>query len=171
MMEDIAADDRLSLWVSEHQVEQVGDVSDQAETIEASIPAQPEVVEETVETPAKDEEMSDANEEESAPVISTEGWKTREGAYDWGAYVLEELIKNGYGGLEVSVILPEHGDRYQVVVLNAEGSFYCLVCEDDMTAVVAMARNRTLFAVPGLALKKTPCRGEMREADPAPRYV
>ena len=153
MMEDISADGRLEQWLSEHQAELAGEESsDHAETTEASPPAPSEAVEE-------DEEVGEGNEEtgemfteegedasEGNVLPPARGWKTREDAYGWATYVLDELIKNGYGDLEVSVFLPPDIDRYQVRVQNADGVYYCLVCRDDMNAVVAMARNRTLFA-------------------------
>lgn len=150
MLEDIAADDRLSLWLSEHLAEFVGGESSQIETTdhvgtpEISSLTQSVAAKETVEVPGEEKRVSDTNEEQ---LISPEGWKTREDAYTWAAYALEELTSNGYGGLEVSVILPEHIDLYQVTVRNADGLFYCLVCEDDIHSVVAMACSRTLFVV------------------------
>ncbi len=197
MMEDVKADGRLEQWLSEHQAELTGEVSDQ---VEASQPAPLAFVEELTEEEAREageepeemfiEEDEEAGEEleesfaeedeepeempaeedegesseeafteedeepgesltedEEVPVLApTGGWKTREMAYDWAAYVMNELLTNSYGDLEVSVSLPQHIDRYQVIVQNAEGAYYCLVCRKDVRAIVAMARNRTLFA-------------------------
>lgn len=214
MVEDIAADDRLSLWVSEHQAELAGEAGDQVEASQLAAalafveelteeeaseageePEEPEeehigedeefeLVEdeeedeltgedgepEEVESEEPEESFAEEDEGESSEEAFTEegeepgesltedkevlvlaptgGWKTREMAYDWAAYVMNELLTNSYGDLEVSVSLPQHIDRYQVIVQNAEGVYYCLVCREDVRTIVAMARNRTLFADP-----------------------
>lgn len=86
--------------------------------------------------------------QEEAPVLPPGGgWKTRELAYDWAAYVVNELAANGYENLEVSVLLPADIDLYQVSVQHPDGRYYCLVCREDVRSLVCLARNRKLFFV------------------------
>jgi hypothetical protein len=85
-------------------------------------------------------------EQEEAPELTPGGgWKTRELAYDWAAYVVNELATNGYENLEVSVLLPADIDLYQVSVQHPDGRYYCLVCRENIRSLVSLARNRKLF--------------------------
>ncbi len=134
MLEDIAADDRLSLWVSEHQAELAGDVSDQAETSEESPSVQPVAVGEVT-----------VGSEIPAPEMPDEGWEQQEEAYGCADYLAGELAANNYEGVVIQVKVPKGGMHLQILVYPERGLGYRLVCEEDVAALVEMARNGTLF--------------------------
>ncbi len=155
MIEDIAADDRLNLWLCEHQADLAGPFG-----IPSAI-ALPVTLEEAVETPTEKAETSDVREEPSVSAGAEEGWKQREDAYDWARYVLGELINNEYGNLTVDISLPKQGTRYTILLLDGAGEGYRLVCESDVDQVVAMARNRTFSTVPEVSINQAEAEAEV----------
>src|SRR5258708_3046591 len=159
MLADFEADGLFAEWWVAHQAELAGEESDQTGTTEVSAPTVPEAVEETVETPDEEEEVGgDASEKQHAPETLEEGWKKREDAYDWAAYLFQQLVDNGYGDLEVR--LHVQGGRYQVMVVDAASQGYRRVCGDDVDRVVAMARNRTFSTAPESSADQTEAIGD-----------
>lgn len=146
MLADIEDDDRLGIWVSEHQVELNGEEIDQAI---AAIPALPEAV----------AEPEGVQRESLAPLLPDIGWETSEDAYRWAVYLLQVLAENGYGGLTVKVSLPKGKKYYHVLVVDTVGEGYRLMSEEDMAYVVAQARHR-LFSISSEVERDQPAVGD-----------
>jgi len=149
MLTEIEADDRLGIWVSEHQVELNGDAIEQAVASGSATPALPEAV----------AEPEGVQRESPVPLLPDTGWKTSEEAYDWAAYLLQVLVENGYGDLTVKISLLKGKKYYHVLVVDAVGEGYRLMSEEDIAYVIAQARHR-LFSISSEVERDQPAAGD-----------
>lgn len=149
MLTDIEADDRLGIWVSEHQAELNGEAIDQAVASGSATPAPPEAV----------AEPEGVQQESPAPLLPDTGWKTSEEAYDWAAYLLQVLAENGYSDLTVKISLLKGKKYYHVLVVDAVGEGYRLMSEEDIAYVIAQVRHR-LFSITSEVERDQPAAGD-----------
>lgn len=158
MVEDIKADERLNLWVLEHQAALAGGEGNQADVAQpvpsTLLGCAEELAEEELaefdgnKENDKQEIASETSSGVDAPEIPDEGWQWREEACACADYLASQLAIAGYGGTTIKVQLPKGGTRYQVFVFPEQGEGYRLVCEEDVTAAVDLAHQRLLFVGP-----------------------
>lgn len=134
MLKDIAADDRLGLWLSEHQAVLAGNASSQRESPGEAFP------------PVSSEIEEPAGADTLTLEVPAEGWEQRDEAYVCAEYLADQLATAGYGGAVITVRLPKGGTRYQILLYPDQGLGYRLVCEEDVMAAVELARQGLLFA-------------------------
>jgi hypothetical protein len=120
MEEDIAADDRLLLWWTEHQALLTRETPDSHEN--------PFV-------PAPDTRENQGEPEEAFPLVV--GWARREAAHAWGEQLLEALIAGGYEA-EVRVHLE---NRWYQLVLVGGGGEYLLETPQQVQSVIEQAQS------------------------------
>lgn len=130
MLEDIAADDRLSLWLSEHQTELAED-PDQQEN-------------------RATQENEESRQFPEAHVVEASGdkagWATNEEAYEQGKRLAQAVADANYGNVEVAVALHEGAGRFSVVfrVLGEGGGEIPLTTDDEVAHLITQAEQGQL---------------------------
>lgn len=149
MLSDIAADDRLGLWLAEHQAELTGDGSEQVRN------QAEETAEVDAEIPAAGEEkpMDSTQEPFPAPAPpSVGGWKKRENAYNWAVFLVQQLAEDGQTALGVSLKVVR--ERYHIVLQDKAGMELTLLSREEVEFVVELGRSRG-FSVASVQEKVT----------------
>lgn len=133
MLEDIAADDRLGLWIIEHQAElqEWSKQDTQGEALDRSTPAEPESA---MEMPVEREDPSPLRsgpETATAPkMIATDdpraGWSSREAANDRAEYLRNEV--DFYSSTYTWEVLPTPYGRWGFAFLRRLGRVTVMEC-------------------------------------------
>ncbi len=100
MEEDLAADDRLLLWWTEHQARLAKETPNPHESQSVPVPGV---------------QADQSEPDEDAPLVV--GWARREAAHSWGEQLLEALIAAGY---EAEVRVHLEGQWYQLLLVSEE---------------------------------------------------
>lgn len=140
MLEDIAADDRLNLWLSEHQAELTGEVNDQAETSQSL----PTIVEEEASEASEEsdqeslEKSEEGTDQAEAQDDDQTGWSDRVEAYRQGGRLMQAIVDANY--VNVAVALREAEERFYVVFkVQGEGELV-LSTEEEIAYLIEQAQ-------------------------------
>ena len=132
MLEDVAADDRLSLWLGQRPAELATTEGNQVGTSEVSEAVVP------VREGQEEQQEEDAHEE-GKETVELPGWADRADAYEQGERLMQAIVDAGYS--DVAVALREIDERYYVVykVLVGDGGELELTCEADIAYLIEQA--------------------------------